>query len=78
MIETAHILNQATSEASILLDEVGRGTSTADGLSIARAVIEYLHNNPRVAGQDAVCDALSRIDRCGGLFAARPEFPSGC
>src|SRR6266545_370004 len=51
MIETAHILNQATSRSLILLDEVGRGTSTADGLSIARAVIEFLHNNPRVAAK---------------------------
>ncbi|HZF39826.1 MAG TPA: DNA mismatch repair protein MutS [Blastocatellia bacterium] len=51
MIETAHILNQATPRSLILLDEVGRGTSTADGLSIARAVIEFLHNNPRVAAK---------------------------
>ncbi|MFN0124257.1 MAG: DNA mismatch repair protein MutS [Blastocatellia bacterium] len=48
MIETARILNQATPRSLILLDEVGRGTSTADGLSIARAVIEYLHNHPAV------------------------------
>ncbi|MGH9937475.1 MAG: DNA mismatch repair protein MutS, partial [Blastocatellia bacterium] len=51
MIETAHILNHATPRSLILLDEVGRGTSTADGLSIARAVIEFLHNNPRVAAK---------------------------
>ncbi|MGH9767996.1 MAG: DNA mismatch repair protein MutS [Blastocatellia bacterium] len=51
MIETAHILNHATKRSLILLDEVGRGTSTADGLSIARAVIEFLHNNPRVAAK---------------------------
>jgi DNA mismatch repair protein MutS len=51
MIETAQILNQATVRSLILLDEVGRGTSTADGLSIARSVIEYLHNNPRVAAK---------------------------
>jgi DNA mismatch repair protein MutS len=48
MIETAHILSQATPRSLILLDEIGRGTSTADGISIARAVIEYLHNQPRV------------------------------
>lgn len=51
MIETAHILNHATPRSLILLDEVGRGTSTADGLSIARSVIEYLHNNPRLGAK---------------------------
>ncbi len=47
MIETANILNTATNKSLILLDEVGRGTATFDGLSIAWAVAEYLVNNPR-------------------------------
>jgi len=48
MVETAAILNQATSRSLVILDEIGRGTSTYDGLSIARSVIEHIHNDPRL------------------------------
>lgn len=50
MIETAMILNNATDRSLVILDEVGRGTSTHDGLSIAWAVIEHLHNHLRCRG----------------------------
>nr|WP_119167404.1 DNA mismatch repair protein MutS [Algihabitans albus] len=53
MVETAAILNQATARSLVILDEIGRGTATFDGLSIAWACVEHLHE----------------VNRCRGLFA---------
>ena len=53
MVETAAILNQATPKSLVILDEIGRGTATFDGLSIAWAVVEHLHE----------------VNRCRALFA---------
>jgi DNA mismatch repair protein MutS len=51
MNEVANILHHATRRSLIILDEVGRGTSTFDGLSIAWAVAEHLHDNPRLGAR---------------------------
>jgi DNA mismatch repair protein MutS len=48
MTETANIINHATRSSFVILDEVGRGTSTYDGVSIAQAVVEHLHDSPKL------------------------------
>jgi DNA mismatch repair protein MutS len=48
MVETANLMNHATSRSLLVLDEIGRGTSTYDGISIAWAVVEHIHNHPEL------------------------------
>ena len=67
MTEVSDILRTATANSLLILDEIGRGTSTFDGMSIARAVLEYCADPKRLC-QDPVCHPLSRADRHGGTL----------
>jgi len=68
MHETANILNNATPKSLILLDEIGRGTSTFDGISIAWAITEYLHENPNVAAKTLFATHYHELNEMANLF----------
>ncbi|MBI4328248.1 MAG: DNA mismatch repair protein MutS [Chloroflexi bacterium] len=68
MMETAHILHQATPRSLIVLDEIGRGTSTYDGLAIAWAVAEYIHNHPRLGSRTLFATHYHELVELGELL----------
>ncbi len=68
MVETANILHHATPRSLVILDEIGRGTSTYDGLAIARAVIEYLHNNRRCGARTLFATHYHELVEVSRLF----------
>ncbi len=68
MNEAANILNNATQDSLILLDEVGRGTSTFDGLSIAWALAEYLHNQAAVAAKTLFATHYHELNELQNMY----------
>ncbi|HJS67678.1 MAG TPA: DNA mismatch repair protein MutS [Nitrospiraceae bacterium] len=67
MIESAHILNSATSRSLILLDEIGRGTSTYDGLSIAWAIAEHIHDRRHLGARTLFATHYHEMTQLEGL-----------
>ncbi len=74
MQEAANILNNATSMSLILLDEIGRGTSTFDGISIAWALTEYLHENPNLAAKTLFATHYHELNEMASLFPRIKNF----
>ncbi len=68
MVETANILHHATRRSLLILDEVGRGTSTYDGVSIAWAVVEFVHNHPRLRARTLFATHYHELIRLGELL----------
>lgn len=68
MQEAANILNNATSKSLILLDEIGRGTSTFDGISIAWAITEYLHENPELSAKTLFATHYHELNEMATIF----------
>ena len=74
MVEAANILNNATPRSLIILDEIGRGTSTYDGLSIARAVAEYIHNYPKLGAKTLFATHFHEMVELAGFLPRVKNF----
>ncbi|MBI4865883.1 MAG: DNA mismatch repair protein MutS [Candidatus Wallbacteria bacterium] len=75
MKETAYILQNATPRSLVILDEVGRGTATYDGLSLAWAIVEYLHTTPELAPKTLFATHYHELTELANLL---PGVVNGC
>jgi len=69
MVETATILNSCTPRSLLILDEIGRGTSTYDGVAIAQAIVEHLHETPRRAAKTIFATHYHELNSLVELFS---------
>jgi len=74
MVETANILNNSTKKSLIILDEIGRGTSTYDGLSIAWAVVEFIHNHPQLKSKTLFATHYHELVELAGFLPRIKNF----
>ncbi|MBN1810536.1 MAG: DNA mismatch repair protein MutS, partial [Anaerolineae bacterium] len=77
MVEAANILNHATPRSLLILDEIGRGTSTYDGLSIAWAMVEYLHNHPQRRSRTLFATHYHELTELADLLPAVRNYNLG-
>ena len=74
MTETAGILHNLSDRSLVLMDEIGRGTSTYDGISIARAIVEYLHNHPKYRPKTLFATHYHELNELAGDFSGIKNF----
>jgi len=74
MLESASILNNMSDRSLIILDEIGRGTSTYDGISIAWAMVEYIHEHPKWKAKTLFATHYHELNEMEGLFSRVKNF----
>ena len=74
MTETASILNNLSDRSLVLMDEIGRGTSTYDGISIAWSIVEYLHNHPRFKAKTLFATHYHELNQLADDFPKIKNF----
>ena len=77
MVEAANILHHASRRSLLILDEIGRGTSTYDGLSIAWAVVEFVHNHPKLRSRTLFATHYHELIRLADLLPAVRNYNVG-